>query len=1229
MKTNTKITLLFSALLGFFVLFALGYFYIRAEEQRLYVDSKKSSDEQVIKTVLEFRMEGFLKPVKDNSAWDEMVLFAKTRDSFWAKNNLNPILETFNMSFIGIYDLTGKAVFSVNDSSGIGFSITPEQITGQFSGKNFWNTFIFQRGKLFEVFGATVVPTFDIARNTAPQAFLIAARSWNLAYCAEIEKSTGFKFEIHRHDSADHVNQKLNIEIIDHDLRLLQANEPLTLRFFKENNLATELNTLRIFVITSALILVFVCLIFFYCINRWISSPLKQITSSLSSGDIGSVKDILNKQNEFGEIARLIRRFNTQQADLVKKIAEKDEADEQITKLSTAVEQSANTIVITDIHGRIEYVNQRFTELTGYSPAEVIGQNPRILKSGFQDDAFYKNLWTTISSGNEWKGEFFNVKKNGEFFWEFTSIAPIRNLDGELINYIAIKEDITERKQSEKELTEAKEFAELLYRVIPSALFTVDLDQKITSWNEQAAAITGFSREEMIGNSCHAFAESPCNERCGLFSESVTKPIHGRECTMRSKSGQILTVSKNVDVLRDPAGKIIGGIESFEDITERKEVEKALFDSNQRYSTLVHKLPDLIIIHRNGRVLFANDAALSVMGASMEEIMDANIMDFIAEESQGLVVENMRKRAEGKEVVRDYEIKAITKRGEVKDTIIRSDNIMFDNEPAIIAILIDITERKLIETALQKAKEEAERANMAKSEFLATMSHEIRTPMNGVIGMTELALTTNLSSSQRDYLESIQTSAYLLLDTINNILDFSKIEAGKLEIEHVEFNIYDVLEKSVDILTVKAFEKNLELLCEIEPGLPEFYFGDPLRIRQILVNFISNAIKFTEKGEICISAKRQPGIIGTNGEVKILFSVKDSGIGIEESKLEHIFDQFTQADNSTTRRYGGTGLGLSISRMLTKIMNGTLTVVSEFGTGSTFSFELPLVVANTLQKEQIEKPNINRVLVIDDNATNLKIMKEMLTYWGIESTIITNGKDAIELLNKANETKYIFDLVIIDMHMPDMDGFTVAEKIRENQSMNPKPVIFMYSSVEKDNIQDKCKTLGIERYLTKPVKMKDFFELLHQGNSRTNQKHEQHPIVSQEVIYIGPDKTILIAEDNSINMKLLSVMLLKTGVQVITAVNGEEAIQQYNNNKIDLIFMDVHMPEKDGFQATGEIRKLENPGQRIPIIALTAIAMPGDREKCIEAGMDDYLSKPFRKDDLFEVIKKYLIGYNP
>jgi len=949
------------------------------------------------------------------------------------------------------------------------------------------------------------------------------------------------------------------------------------------------------------------------------------ITKSLSSESLEPLKDILDKNNEFGDIARLIKQYYIQKEDLLKRIEEKQKTDDQIAKLSIAVEQSANIIMITSIDGTIEYVNQRFSIITGYSKEEVMGKDLNFLKSGFYTDEFYDDLWKTILSGNEWKGEMYNLKKNGEQFWTSTSIAPIKNPNGKIVSFISIDEDITAKKRSDTALKEAKDFAEMIYKVTPSAIFTVDSKQTITSWNLQAEKITGFTAEEIVGKSCHTFAEKPCEDVCGLFDNSMIKPIHGRECTIIDKKGDRLFISKNVDILKDLNGNVIGGIESFENVTERKKGEIALRDSQQRYSTLVHKLPDMIIIHRKGQILFANEASLSGIGFTMDEMAGSNVMKFISPDSVELVADMMLRREQNNATSKDYEIRVQTKHGELRDVIVRADNIIYDEEPATLVILIDITERKVVENELKKAKEEAENANRAKSEFLATMSHEIRTPMNGIIGMTELALTTKLSYSQRDYLESVQSSAYLLLETINNILDFSKIEANKLLLEFANFNLREIIERTVDILTVKAFEKNLEILCDIEPDMHLNYEGDALRIRQILMNFISNAIKFTDKGEICVFATSVRKKGETSDREWIHIGVKDTGIGITHQNLENIFDRFTQADSSTTRKYGGTGLGLSISKKLAEIMGGCVIVESEPGKGSVFSFEIPLKIATVTEELSIPSlMNISRALVVDDNATNLRILKDMLNHWGIETMVVEDGIKAIDILKKVNATNPGFDVIFLDMHMPGMDGLTVAETIKRDLGLSWKPVVIMFSSIEKEQIREMGEKVGIDYYLTKPVKMKDLLELLQIKKENTTPTVMNKEEESKFELGLKPGKTILIAEDNNINLKLLTVMLMKAGANVVTAVNGAEAVVKYKNNQVDLIFMDIHMPELDGFQATKLIREAEKGIKHTPIIALTAIALTGDREKCLENGMDDYISKPFMKEDLLNILKKHL-----
>jgi signal transduction histidine kinase/DNA-binding response OmpR family regulator len=551
------------------------------------------------------------------------------------------------------------------------------------------------------------------------------------------------------------------------------------------------------------------------------------------------------------------------------------------------------------------------------------------------------------------------------------------------------------------------------------------------------------------------------------------------------------------------------------------------------------------------------------------------------------------------------------------------EDALFSNFANVVGGSLSIQQKN---SELISAKIQADAANEAKSEFLANMSHEIRTPINGVIGMTELTLTTQLSATQREYLESAQTSAYALLDTINAILDFSKIEAGRLEIDHTEFNLCNMVETCLDILNVKAFTKEIEMLYEIDPSFPHKFIGDPLRIRQILINFISNAIKFTEKGEICVSIKMNKDSKEESGKVKVLFCVRDTGIGIPADKISRIFSSFEQADKSVTRKYGGTGLGLSISKSLAELMGGKIWVESQVNVGSTFYCEIPLTLSpNQEPQESEEKIELKNVLVVDDNETNLKIMDGIFKYWGVNSTMVSNGFDAIELLQDADKIN-AFDLVILDMHMPGMDGLTLATKIRGELNLEMEPMILMFSSVEKDDIRAVSKNLGITRYLSKPVKMKELQKLLS-GLTQQEEENLKKPL-DAEIFdqYLG--KTMLVVEDNSMNMKLMNFLLKKTGAKILTAVNGSEAVHVFQSNPIDLIFMDINMPVMDGFEATRQIRLLENDQKHTTIIALTAITLEGDRERCLRSGMNDYISKPFKLDELLNILRKYLGGDN-
>jgi PAS domain S-box-containing protein len=553
------------------------------------------------------------------------------------------------------------------------------------------------------------------------------------------------------------------------------------------------------------------------------------------------------------------------------------------------------------------------------------------------------------------------------------------------------------------------------------------------------------------------------------------------------------------------------------------------------------------------------------------------------------------------------------------------DSRLLEMMGAIGSQIGQFIERKTAEDALrvyaddlEVARNRAEQATRAKSEFLANISHEIRTPMNAMIGMTELALATRITREQREYLNAIQSSADVLLALVNDLLDFSKIEARKLQLDRVGFKLRDALEDTMRVLAPRAQKKGIELACHIDPGVPDVLVGDPLRLRQIVVNLVGNAIKFTDQGEIVVQAQQESR---QDEKVQVHFSVKDTGIGIAPEKQQVIFEAFSQADSSTTRRYGGTGLGLAICAQLVELMGGTISVESQPGLGSTFHFTAWFDVEEAGADEPRGKwRNMTDlpVLIVDDNATNRRILEEVFTNWHMRPVTVEGGAAALAELEKSSLAGQSFAVVLLDGHMPGMDGFALAQRITRDRRYAGTRLVMLTSGAPED--VSRCRKLGISAYLTKPVKQSELFDVVVSVISEPvieKPKSPKKPRARLRGLHV------LLAEDNQVNQLVATRILQKLGHQVTVVSSGREAVSAVQSGKFDVIAMDVQMPEMDGLEATADIRRWERTtGTHIPIIAITAHAMKGDRERCLEAGMDGYTSKPIRIKELEQAIAK-------
>ena len=659
-----------------------------------------------------------------------------------------------------------------------------------------------------------------------------------------------------------------------------------------------------------------------------------------------------------------------------------------------------------------------------------------------------------------------------------------------------------------------------------------------------------------------------------------------------------------------------------QDCTERKQAE-----SMQAFlASIVESSDDSIVgTDLNGRIMSWNQGAEKLFGYTAGEAIGKLITMLFPQDRQKDYVQVLN-RIRRQEHVERFESVRVAKDGKPIPvlTIVSPIRDRSGRLQGVSAIYRDMTTEKKAAAELLRAKEAAEAASQAKSTFLATMSHEIRTPMNGILGMTELVLDSDVTDDQRESLDLVRLSTESLLAVINDILDFSKIEAGKLDFEAIPFDFRESLGETMKTLGFRAYQKGLELIYEVHPDVPAVLVGDPGRLRQILVNLVGNAIKFTERGEILVKVELESL---TPESACLHYSVRDTGVGIPPEKHQKIFEAFSQADDSMTRKYGGTGLGLTICGRLVDMMSGRIWVESEAGQGSTFHFTTNLSVpSESLAKATRMQPEELRglpVLVVDDNLTNRRVMVGLLTQWGMKPMAVDGGRAALLALESAKQAGRPFALVLLDGQMPELDGFDLALRLQEHPDW-VGATIMMLTSADQLGDGARCRSLGISAYLVKPVRQSELLsKICHSlksapGNDAVATRRQAEPKIASDI-------RVLVAEDNPVNQTLVQRLLEKRGYSIVVVGDGRAALSALEQDEFDIVLMDVQMPDMDGFAATAVIREQERTsGRHTPIVAMTAHALKGDPERCLAEGMDAYISKPIRTDELFLTLERML-----
>ncbi|MFW5961534.1 MAG: response regulator [bacterium] len=873
-------------------------------------------------------------------------------------------------------------------------------------------------------------------------------------------------------------------------------------------------------------------------------------------------------------------------------------------------------------------------EVAGKTPVEVLGKEMgEAVKSRYQKCLDQKETITYE--------EVLDLP-GGKKVWS-TQLSPVLD-EGEVTYIVGSSRDISERKKLEEEKKELSRRYKLATSAAQIGVWKLDLKNDELIWDEYMKKIYEIKNDE--GYSYESWVEhiyyKDREESSRKFKDAVkNKKIFDDEFRIKTGSGRFKYIKAFGKPVLDDRGEADEVIGVNYDITERKKYEKRfkkIFDESLFGLALIDP--------ETAKAVEFNNTVCEMLGYSREEFAELRISDYEAAEDETIIRSKLERIKAGEKL--KFETKHCKKDGTIIDVLIKASVIDLDGKGLIQIVYVDISEKvealnkleeyskelKLKNIELEQARDKAQEASRAKSEFLSTMSHEIRTPMNSIIGMAELLQDTDMSEQQKKYVNIFQDAGESLLTLINDILDLSKIEAGKVEIEEKKFNLVNTIENIAEMISVRAYKKGLEMPLRISSEVPECVIGDPDRLRQILINLLGNAVKFTESGQVFLDVR-----IGNNysagAKKKVIFAVKDTGIGIAEEKQKQIFNSFTQADASSTRKYGGTGLGLTISKQLVELMGGEIWLKSSPDLGSTFYFSLPVELAeNTADRREESLLGFNdlRILTVDDNPTNIFILKEILADKGAEVVSAAGGKEAVEAVAESIAADNPYHIILMDSFMPGKNGIETAEEIRNKFNLENLQIIIVSSDFEN-------KYLGthkdiIDDYMMKPIRKKELFSLLKKAAAKIFKNKETEQIKSSQLklenkavkTSDNQNKKILVVEDNPDNRFLIKAYLQQKDYLLEMAENGLKGVEKFKENSYDLILMDIQMPEMNGYKAVNIIRKIESENElaKTKIVALTAYALDSDKERALSEGFDDHLTKPIKKDKLFGLLEHYL-----